>query len=222
MVINDWSPGNTLVGFEDMWEDSDEDFNDLAFSLTNAAGTEAVPEPGTLALFGIGLASLGVFPAPPHGLIRAAGLLPPPAGAAFHVGYCAFAPLYKPAKSARSPSRRGLRGLGAGRCFINLPSAVHKHGRMDTALGGTHRKGRGMDSGSMYLVFGMGFALAMGLAWLATPLAGRIARRFKVLDVPDHRKQHAKAVPRLGGWPSSPGSGHLPRCFPSCPEPPPT
>lgn len=56
-----------------------------------------------------------------------------------------------------------------------------------------------MDSGSMYLVFGMGFALAMGLVWLTSPLAGRLARRFKVLDVPDHRKQHAKVVPRMGG-----------------------
>lgn len=60
MVINDWAPGLTLVGFEDLVNGGDEDYDDLAFSLTNAHGSAAVPEPAGIALFGLGLAGLGI------------------------------------------------------------------------------------------------------------------------------------------------------------------
>jgi hypothetical protein len=56
-VINDWSPGQTLVGFEDLLGGGDMDYDDLAFSLTNVTG-QAIPEPGTLALVGLGLIAL--------------------------------------------------------------------------------------------------------------------------------------------------------------------
>lgn len=61
MVINDWgTPGITSVGFEDLVGAGDKDFDDLAFSLTNASGS-AVPEPGSLVMFAMGTGMLGLL-----------------------------------------------------------------------------------------------------------------------------------------------------------------
>ena len=43
------------------------------------------------------------------------------------------------------------------------------------------------------------FAIAFGLALVLTPLAGRVARRYGLVDVPGPRRVHRGKVPRLGG-----------------------
>ncbi len=58
MVINEWAPGMTVVGFEDLVGAGDQDYDDLAFGLSNAYGTPAVPEPGTVGFLGLGLIGL--------------------------------------------------------------------------------------------------------------------------------------------------------------------
>lgn len=61
-VQEDWMPSETLVSFEDLYNGSF-DYNDLSFSFTNTATTDAtisaIPEPASLALFGIGLVGAG-------------------------------------------------------------------------------------------------------------------------------------------------------------------
>lgn len=47
-----------------------------------------------------------------------------------------------------------------------------------------------------YLVI---FIVSFGLAYLFTPLAGRLAVKLGAVDQPDHRKVHTRPVPRLGG-----------------------
>jgi UDP-GlcNAc:undecaprenyl-phosphate/decaprenyl-phosphate GlcNAc-1-phosphate transferase len=49
------------------------------------------------------------------------------------------------------------------------------------------------------LVYLAGFLVATTLSWIVTPIAGKIARRLKALDTPDHRKLHVIPIPRLGG-----------------------
>ena len=55
-VQGDWQPGETLVSFEDLLNGPFE-YNDLSFSFTNTS-TNAVPEPGSMALLAGGLACL--------------------------------------------------------------------------------------------------------------------------------------------------------------------
>ncbi|NIO67590.1 MAG: undecaprenyl/decaprenyl-phosphate alpha-N-acetylglucosaminyl 1-phosphate transferase, partial [Anaerolineae bacterium] len=43
------------------------------------------------------------------------------------------------------------------------------------------------------------FAIAFGLALVLTPLAGRVAWRYGLVDVPGPRRVHRRKVPRLGG-----------------------
>lgn len=43
------------------------------------------------------------------------------------------------------------------------------------------------------------FLLAMGVTWLTTPLALKLATRFNVMAVPRMRDVHRKTTPRLGG-----------------------
>ncbi|MDM5176919.1 PEP-CTERM sorting domain-containing protein [Massilia sp. DJPM01] len=63
-VQQDWMPGSALVSFEDL-RGGPYQFNDLSFSLSNAATTVPtipvpvpVPEPASLGLIGIGVAGL--------------------------------------------------------------------------------------------------------------------------------------------------------------------
>lgn len=43
------------------------------------------------------------------------------------------------------------------------------------------------------------FALAAVVAWLATPLSARLARRLGVIHVPRERDLHERPTPGLGG-----------------------
>jgi hypothetical protein len=54
-------PAGTYVGFEDLAGGGDFDYNDTQFVFTNLAEVVGgVPEPGTLALLGVGLLTLGL------------------------------------------------------------------------------------------------------------------------------------------------------------------
>jgi UDP-GlcNAc:undecaprenyl-phosphate GlcNAc-1-phosphate transferase len=48
---------------------------------------------------------------------------------------------------------------------------------------------------SLWLIF----AVAFGLAFVLTPLAGWLGRRYGLVDLPGDRRKHEGAVPRLGG-----------------------
>jgi len=43
------------------------------------------------------------------------------------------------------------------------------------------------------------FFLSLGLSLLGTPLAEKLAYRYKFLDIPDGRKRHRVPIPMLGG-----------------------
>lgn len=60
--LTDLAYGNydVRVGFEDLWQGGDKDYNDLIFDVSGVA-TEVVPEPITMVLFGTGLAGVGVI-----------------------------------------------------------------------------------------------------------------------------------------------------------------
>jgi hypothetical protein len=57
-----WELNTTLVSFEDLYGTPEgvNGFNDLSFSFTNTTSAPAVPEPTSIALFGLGLAGLGL------------------------------------------------------------------------------------------------------------------------------------------------------------------
>jgi UDP-GlcNAc:undecaprenyl-phosphate GlcNAc-1-phosphate transferase len=43
------------------------------------------------------------------------------------------------------------------------------------------------------------FCLSLGLAFLLTPAAGRVARYYQLVDPPSQRKVHKQPIPRIGG-----------------------
>lgn len=51
----------------------------------------------------------------------------------------------------------------------------------------------------MSLLYGIGFATAMLIALLLTPLVKRFAHFVGAVDAPNHRKVHSRIMPRLGG-----------------------
>lgn len=57
-----WQPTETLVSFEDLYNGAFS-YNDLSFSFTNtvSSSVSAVPEPGSLALFGLGIVGVGLM-----------------------------------------------------------------------------------------------------------------------------------------------------------------
>lgn len=59
-----WKPTETLVSFEDLYKGAF-NYNDLSFSFTNTvtspAAISSVPEPGSLALFGLGIVGVGLM-----------------------------------------------------------------------------------------------------------------------------------------------------------------
>jgi hypothetical protein len=57
-ALVDWFPGNVAnIGFEDLWNGGDRDYNDLRFSVTNVS-KYIVSEPASLMLLGLGVAGL--------------------------------------------------------------------------------------------------------------------------------------------------------------------
>jgi hypothetical protein len=52
------APGLVNVGFEDLWDGGDKDYNDLRFSVRNVSPSVNVPEPSTLLLISGGVLSL--------------------------------------------------------------------------------------------------------------------------------------------------------------------
>lgn len=66
-VGDQFVPAGTFVGFEDLLGGGDRDYDDIEFVFTNTAAAfqapapPSVPEPATMSLFGLGLASLTVL-----------------------------------------------------------------------------------------------------------------------------------------------------------------
>ncbi len=60
VVDDDYLPTETYVGFEDLFNGGDLDYDDLNFSFTNVRGQTSVPEAGmTLGMLSMGLLGLG-------------------------------------------------------------------------------------------------------------------------------------------------------------------
>lgn len=57
VVVSEWQPGETFVGFEDLLGGGDEDYDDLKFSFTNTTSTPSpvpLPAAGLLLVGGLG------------------------------------------------------------------------------------------------------------------------------------------------------------------------
>jgi hypothetical protein len=59
IVDDQYALNTTYVGFEDIFDGGDLDYDDLKFSFTNTR-SETLPEPATLLLFGTGLGTLAL------------------------------------------------------------------------------------------------------------------------------------------------------------------